>query len=101
MTKRKGSKRKRGTGGSGTSTGMQSRSTWWFLRIAPVVIVAGAVALYFGAGSSQGAAIVMVLGLIIWLAVALGNLGAQVPPRDRTRPSAIEFGKPSNPNQKS
>lgn len=97
MTRRKGSKHKRGTGGPGSGAAVQSRTTWWFLRVAPAVFVTLALALYFGAKSSQGAAIVMVLGLLIWLAVGLGNLGAQVPPRDKTRPGAIEFGKPTNP----
>lgn len=98
MSKRKGSKRKRGSGESqGASRAVQSRSTYWFLRIAPVVVTAIAATIYFAAGSAQGAAVVMVFGAVIWLAIGLGSLGAQVPPRDGSRPGAIEFGKPTNP----
>ena len=95
MAKKK-SKRKSGSGsGDGRSRGVQSRTTWWFLRIAPVVIAVCAIAVYFGFKSAQGAAIVTVFGAVIWLAVGLGNLGSSVPPRDASRGGAIEFGKPT------
>ena len=97
MAKKK--KRRQGANSSGQSgPRVQSRLTWWFLRVAPVVIALAAIGVYFGAGSSQGAAVVIVLGAILGLAIGLGALGSQVPPRDGGRGGAIEFGKPNRPS---
>jgi hypothetical protein len=100
MAKKKSSKHKRSarsTAGSAQQAApVQSRTTYWFVRIAPFVIAAISLALYFGAKSTQAAAAVGVLGVVVWLAVALGSLGSTVPPRDSTRGGAIDFGKRQN-----
>jgi hypothetical protein len=96
---RKKSKRRRGGGGSGGDGGgarVQSKFTYYFLRVAPIVIAVAALTIYFAAKSPQGAAATGTLGTVIWLAVWLGALGSSVPPRDSTRGSAIDFGKRQN-----
>ncbi len=93
-------KKKRNRSGGSSGTGgprIQSKFTYWFLRIAPVVTVVLVLALYFGAKQPEGAAAAGVLGLVAWLAVGLGSLGSTIPPRDTTRGGAIDFGKTQNP----
>ena len=55
---RKKSKRRRGEGSGAAAKGaaVQSKATYWFLRVAPIGILVVALTVYFGAKSPQAAA---------------------------------------------
>ena len=71
----------------------RGRGAWIFVRAFPIVVVAAALFVWLFFKNSQVAAIVGMAGAIVWLAIALSSIGAKVPPRDRVRGSAIDFGK--------
>ena len=71
----------------------RSRTTTLLLRGLPVLIASAGLILYFGLNSERAAAITVVAGTIGWLTLALSTLGSQVPPRDRLRGGAIDFGR--------
>jgi hypothetical protein len=96
MARKKSKRRRSGSGAAARGPAIRSKTTHYFIRVAPVVVLIAALAIYFGAKSPQAAAAVGVFGTIIWLAVWLGALGSSVPPRDTTRGSAIDFGKRPN-----
>jgi hypothetical protein len=77
----------------GSNAAAPSRFNWYFVRFFPVLVGLLAIGLWLGAKSARAAAITGALGAIVWLTLALGSLGSQVPPRDRNRAGAIDFGK--------
>jgi hypothetical protein len=96
-TKRPGRRQSRGgddTVRHGESrTAVRSQTTTWMLRGLPVLIAIAGGVLYFALNSERAAAITVVAGTIGWLTLALSTLGSQVPPRDRLRGGAIDFGR--------
>lgn len=64
-----------------------------FLGIWPIVVVAAAAAFYLGWERPTLAGILLFVGLLVWLAVALSDLGQGVKPRDPNRAGSIDFGR--------
>jgi hypothetical protein len=81
-----------GGGGRGGGGGGRSRRVVMFLRVWPLVVVAAVVGLYFATKDTRVMAIVGTVGALVWLGVGLSTVGGAIPPRDRGRAGAIDFG---------
>lgn len=60
--------------------------------VLPIVALAAAIGVYFATDDKQLAGLTGMVGVGIWVPLFLGAIGSQVPPRDRTRAGAIDFG---------
>lgn len=58
----------------------------------PILALLTAAALHWGFALTQFAGATLLAGALIWLVVALGFLGSAIPPKNRARASAIDFG---------
>jgi hypothetical protein len=57
-----------------------------------VATVLGAAALYFGDGPRPLLGLVLLVGIGVFLVIALGGLGGSVKPRDRGKSGNIDYG---------
>jgi ABC-type transport system involved in cytochrome bd biosynthesis fused ATPase/permease subunit len=58
-----------------------------------VVTLAGAAIAHFGFDSAKTAALIVVIGIVIFAPLGLSTLASDVAPRDRIRAGSIDFGK--------
>lgn len=58
----------------------------------PIATLGGSLAIYYGTGDRQLAALLGLVGIALWVPALLGLIGSAVKPRDRTRAGSIDFG---------
>ncbi len=63
----------------------------WLILIPTLTLVAAAVC-WFGLDDRRLVGVSALIGVLLFLMVALGSIGAEVQPRDRTRSGSIDFG---------
>ena len=69
---------------------MQRRK--WVLTAVAVATAGGSAALYQTGQDRAFIGGLLLVGVVVWLMVALGGLGGQVKPRDRGKSGNIDYG---------
>lgn len=62
------------------------------VAVVPIVTLAFAVPTWLVLDSPRAAALIVLVGVAVWIPVLLGSLGSAIEPRDRTRAGSIDFG---------
>ena len=63
------------------------------LGAVPAITALLAIGAWLAFEDRRAVAVILVLGIAAWVPIALGSIGAGIPPRDRNKAGSIDFGR--------